>query len=352
MTSSHYVPLAENEDQCDGCHMLCLKSQADFATHGGDRLCATCRTVFWTAAVLFDQRVAEEDVIIPTLVFARNAAGSEAYRDLTKREGLVDGCTALSLAKTALGTTLLDEDQAYMGLELVKVVDGVPLVRAAPFSILAEDYCGTRLLERVRVQILSRRTKPTSIRDRYLRLLEERDARWGKNLYGYLSYDFSRSYLEITIDASEGFHPLNHRQRLGAPENPLEAPAFHFPPPTIVERFCEGVLLSLRGDEWTGDIYGLDVYGKPLGKTAEKIIPAFVAWHVGPAAIGKIPAQARAGVSRILNKHLLRPCDKPELTEDGWSSDDTVWRDVEALRLRFERLNGAGRERPLPPMVL
>ncbi len=348
MTSSEYVPLAENEDQCDGCGMICIKSQADFVSHDGDQLCPACRAVFWTAAVLFDRGVTEEEVIIPTLVFARSAAGSEGYRDLAKAEGLVNGCAACGLAEIASGLSFLGEDQAYMGLELVEVVDGVPLVRVSPFVLLGEKHSGTEILKQVRIQILSKLVKPAAIRARYLRFLEEQGARWGKNDYGCLSYNFSRSYLDVGI---EGWGE-SYTWGVEDSENPLHWPIYHFPSPSIVEGFCEGLLRSLSGGEWTGDVCGLDLYGKPAGKTAETTIPAFVAWHVGPAATGKIPAKGRAGVSRILNKHLLRPCSKPELPE-GWSTKGTMlWRDVEVLRLRFERLHRAGSMRPLPPMVL
>lgn len=119
-----------------------------------------------------------------------------------------------------------------------------------------------------------------------------------------------------------------------------------------MEGSCQALLRSLRDNEWVGDACGLDLYGKPLGKTAEKIVPAFVAWHVGVNIGGKIPPWDRTRVSRILNKHLLDPCGRPALPEGHWSPEDTVWRDVEALRLRFERLRGAGAMQPLPPMAL
>jgi hypothetical protein len=350
VTNGQYVALAEDEDQCDGCSMIFLKAQADLVAHRGDRLCPRCRVVFRTAVTLFEQSITEEDVIIPTLIFARDAGDSAAYKELAMMGDPDKKCTPLSLAEImhdAMGRVLLRKDQAYMGLYFVDVVEGVPLVRVAPFTVVGEEHPEMGLLEQVRVQILSRRVKPASIRTRYLQFLDERGSRWGKNSRACLSYEFCRNYLEITIKPPPGFFPP-WREASG---NPLDHPALHFPPPTIVEGFCEGLLRSLRGGEWGESVFELDSYGKPLGKTPEKIIPAFVAWHVGPAATGKIPAWARAEVSRILNKHLLRPCGKPELPEDRWGPDDTVWRDVEALRLRFQRLHGAGSVRPLPPMV-
>lgn len=352
MVNTQHVPLDNNEAQCDGCHLIFLKSQADLVSHGGDWLCERCRSVLWAACVLFERDIIDEDIIIPTLVFARNAARSTMYKDLAKMDGPVEGCTPYVLAQIAfdgLGLSLLSTEQAYMGLELVKVVDGVPLVQVHPYAVLAENHPGTQLPKRVCFQILSQRVKPASIRDRYEQFLKEQGAYWGENLSGCISYNFSRSYLEVRIEG------LGEAYTWGLEDsrNVLHWPIYHFPQPTLVEGFCEGLLRSLRNGEWKReDVYGLDLYGKPLNKTAEKIIPAFVAWHVGIGVEGRIYAPDRNRVSQVLNKHLLRPCGKPELPEDHWSPSDTVWRDVEALRLRFERLNGAGFTRPLPPMIL
>jgi hypothetical protein len=115
VTDRQFVPLDNDEDQCDGCLMICLRSQADFASHDGDRLCRECRAVFWTAQILLDRGVIEEEVIIPTLVFARNAAGSQKYMDLTNLESPVDGPSARLLAEIALdamGIVFLHDAQA------------------------------------------------------------------------------------------------------------------------------------------------------------------------------------------------------------------------------------------------
>ena len=280
MTDRQFVPLDNDEDQCDGCLMICLRSQADFASHDGDRLCRECRAVFWTAQILLDRGVIEEEVIIPTLVFARNAAGSQKYMDLTNLESPVDGPSARLLAEIALdamGIVFLHDAQAYMGLELVEVADGVPLVRVRPYTMFAENYPATNILERVHIQILSRYVKPASIRDDYERFLEERGAHWGENLTSGLSCDFSRSYLEVVAESDAGFRPPRPEDG----DNPLCLPVYHFPAPTVVEGLCWGVLRSLREGDLKGNVPGLDLYGKTLNKTAERIIPAFVAWHVG-----------------------------------------------------------------------
>ena len=129
-------------------------------------------------------------------------------------------------------------------------------------------------------------------------------------------------------------------ERLGA-----QHPYCHFPPPTVVESLCRGLLKPPGGRE--GFAHMLDLYGKPLGKSAEKAILAFVAHHLGGGPGGKIHPKLRTTVSKILNKHLLSPCSLPQLPEDHWSPGDTVWRDADSLDVRFWRLYEAGSTRPL-----
>jgi hypothetical protein len=141
------VPLADNEAQCDGCHKIWLKSQADLVSYDGDRLCERCRAVFWTAAVLLESAITDEDIVIPTLVFARDAAPSKMYKDLTKEDGPIEECTSYTLAQIAmdgLGSSLLGPHQAYMGMDLIEVVDGVPLIQVHPYAVFAEEHPGTR----------------------------------------------------------------------------------------------------------------------------------------------------------------------------------------------------------------
>jgi len=54
--------------------------------------------------------------------------------------------------------------------------------------------------------------------------------------------------------------------------DPLRHPAFHFPPPEIVEGVHEAMKRRFAKR--------LDFYGKAQKKTPGKLVPAFAAWHV------------------------------------------------------------------------
>jgi hypothetical protein len=54
--------------------------------------------------------------------------------------------------------------------------------------------------------------------------------------------------------------------------DPLRHPAFHFPPPEIVEGVHEAMKRRFAKR--------LDFYGKAQKKTPGKFVPAFAAWHV------------------------------------------------------------------------
>ena len=60
------------------------------------------------------------------------------YKDLAKMDGPVEGCTPRALAEIAFdgaGLSLVSAEQAYMGLELVEVIDGVSTAGASSRTI-------------------------------------------------------------------------------------------------------------------------------------------------------------------------------------------------------------------------
>lgn len=290
-----------SQDGCDGC----LKPSCNLINHAGDRLCPTCRAAFWAATVLFNGVATTEDEIIPTLVFAR-----------TERP-----------------------ESSFPCVEVIKTVDGVRIVKVRPLVIEPECYAGTDVLRLVRIRITSRGADLEDLREGYERVLLQHGARWGENNHGSITYEFVRGYLEVTVGTGDDLSPS---QVKGLGGDPLRHPALHFPPPKLVAGISGTVRGSAYGRNPKGFAYALDTYGKGVGKTADKLIPAFAAWHVGAVASERVPPEDRPRVSRILNNHLLGPCEKLQLPEDGWRSDDTVWRDVEDLWPRFVRLYAGG----------
>jgi hypothetical protein len=372
--SSSYVPFEDEE--CDGCRTPFLTELADFVSHDGDQLCQWCRAVFWTATILFEQGIEQEDVVIPTLAFAKFAAGEPEYGDLVKTGGAGGRVTPTDLARILLAAGRIsagEMERGYLGWDFVKDVEGVPLIRVLPFTVFAEEHRDTRILKQIRIQVLSKYAEPKNVRERYEQLLADWDVQCDDSASGCVSYNFWGGYLDIRIRPTDELiykevaldRELIERHkdyfiRKAYPESyPLEhsddylysSPSF--PSPRYIEASYEGLRGPMRRSKPagipTGIGHALDLYGKPNKKTAAKIIPAFVAWHLGRDMVS---TAARLRVARTLNKHLLGPCDKELLPEDSLRTDDTLWRDAKELGDRFEGLRRAAYEKPIDKPIV
>jgi hypothetical protein len=352
------------EKECDGCRLPFLKFQTDFVNHAGDELCKWCRAVFWTATVLLEEGVEEEGVVIPTLAFAKFATGVPEYDDLVETGDGGEEPTRADLARMSLRAGMIspgEMERGYLGWNFERVVEGVPLIRVLPFVVFAEEHAGTQVLKQIRIQVLSKHAEPESVGDHYEQVLGERGVRWDDSASGCVSHNFWGGYLDIRIRPTDELirkevaldRQLLERYkdfflRKAYPRSyPSERPDDHpytFPPPRYIETSYAGLRGQLRSSKPVGIAHALDLYGKPTKKTAEKIIPAFVAWHLGADVV---PAFARPEIARKLNKHLLVPCGKEPLPDDRWRNDDTVWRDARDLAGRFKRLHRAGCNKPL-----
>ena len=352
------------EQECDGCRLTYLEFQTDFLKHSGDQLCRWCRAVFWTATILFEQGIEEEDVLIPTLAFAKFAAGVPEYSDLVRTGGAGEKPTRADLARILLKAGMTSPggmERGYLGWKLVEVVEGVPLIRVLPYVVFAEEHAGTQLLKQIRIQVMSRFAEPKSVGEGYEQVLVEQGVRWDDSASGCVSHNFWGGYLDIRIRPTDDLiykevaldRELIERYkdfffRKAYPESyPSERPddyPYSYPSPRYIEASYAGLLGLLRSSKPVGVAHALDLYGKTNRKTADKIIPAFVAWHLGAAVV---PAKARPAIARALNKHLLAPCHKELLPDNRWSNDDTVRQDVRDLSDRFKRLRNSGYGKPL-----
>jgi len=283
--------------------------------------------VLWTAKVLLDKGITEEDTIIPTLVFAKVAGGSHAWEALSLTGhlgGETEGLELVGIMHEATGWRPPSLDDDYAGWELVEVSDSLPIVRVLPAVAKAEPHPGTQVLKQVRIQILSKNVKQERIARIYEQVLAEQGAQWKENSEGVFSYNY-RGYLGLTV--AVGIGSLNPLTVESLSVNPLQWPAFHFPPPVLVGRFYKSLLGSLRprkGQPKAGFEYALDNYGKTHDKGADRIVTAFVAWHVGEGPGARVPPKSRPRVARFLNKHLLEKCGLLQLPENSWSSSDAV----------------------------
>jgi hypothetical protein len=351
-------------EECDGCRLPFLDFQTDFVNHAGDRLCIWCRTVFWAATVLFEPEVGEEDVVIPTLAFAKYSAGIPEYNKLVAGEGGGGKPTPADLARVLLGAAMISPgelERGYLGWDFVREVQGVPLIRVLPFTVFAEEHRGKQLLKQIRIQVLSKYAEPKDVRGCYERLLAERGVKWDDSASGCVSHNVWGSYLDVRIRPTDELiykdvaldRELIERHKdyfirkaypESYPSERLDDYPYPYPSPRYIEASYKALRGLLRSTKPVGIAGALDLYGKPSNRTLDKLIPAFVAWHLGADVA---PATRRPEIARTLNKHLLGPCDKETLPEDSWRSDDTVWRDAKELSKRFERLRGAGFDKAL-----
>jgi hypothetical protein len=350
--------------ECDGCRLPYLDFQTDFVTHSGDRLCRWCRAVFLTAAVLFERGIEQEDVVIPTLAFAKFAAGVPEYGDLVGMGGVGERPTQADLAKILLKAGMISPggmERGYLGWDFVEAVEGVPLIRVLPYVVFAEEHAGTQVLKQIRIQVLSKFAEPQGVRGRYEQILTERGVRWDDSASGCVSHNSWGGYLDIRIRPTDELIYKGavidralieqHKDfflREAYPQSfPSERPDDHpypYPSPRYIEASYTGLLGLLRSKKPVGIAHVLDLYGKPIKKTADKVIPAIVAWHLGAHVA---PARTRPEIARTLNKHLLGPCEKKTLPEDRWRNDDTVWQDARELAGRLERLRVSAYNNPL-----
>jgi hypothetical protein len=344
------TPAAHGEAVCSGC----LKPSNKLTHSAGDQLCEKCRAVFSTAAVLLNEDITAEDTLIPTLVFAKIAGGSPEYAALVKEKEQASGLEIVRLMHAAddwppqrsqtpaeYAQTLTDyvRTHGYGGWELVRVVHGVPILRVRPLALIPEMHPGTQILKSVRIQVLSRRVKPGTVRDEYERILVEQGAHWHENNHGLISYQADDGYLEISAGTGDEVSPLMAES---LSDKLLSWPAYNFPPPTLIAGIYKNVLGSVDKRNPWGFAYALDLYGKHVAHTkmAKKIVHAFAAWQVGEGHPARVPPKSRTRVAGVLNRQLLNP--EEQLPEDTWFSSDKIWDDVEALSMRFVRLYAGG----------
>lgn len=112
---------------------------------------------------------------------------------------------------------------------------------------------------------------------------------------------------------------------------------YSFPPPSLVREMYRTLLGSRDPRALSGYAYALGDHGRPMSMTSDTIILGCVAWILGEQDGSQKPRDRRPKVARALNRHLLGPLDRPLLTEDGWLSSDTIWRDAAKVSERLMR---------------
>jgi hypothetical protein len=273
-----------------------------------DGLCPGCRSVFRAAKILLLHESVTEEELIPTLAFARIAGLAEVHDHSSYARG---------------------EEAVLSGnhpaLEITKFLDRVPVVEVKLVALSAERHLGTQFLKSVRIETLSKRVKSTDVAKSYQQLLKREGARCDENIHGDFSYDCLLGYLELTVREGTQLSP-SVVEDLG--EDLFRLATFQFPPPEMVEGVHEAMQKNFA--------HRLDLYGERARRpTADKLVPAFVAWHVGSGDDKEVPLASRQRAKTVLNRLLLKPCGLTQLGENASNSAETVWRDVERHRRRF-----------------
>jgi hypothetical protein len=311
------VPEVSEPEPCDAC---CLPAETLF-NHGGDRLCESCRALFWTAQVLFDSEVTDEAEIISTLAFAAHTGRLWNLTDEGRREEFMQ-----------------EFSRRYRRFELTKVVEGVPLLRLRSVAVTVVRHTDSELPRKIVIEVFSRFAKPDAVAELYERTLNEEGIHCDEHSGGTFSYDFEDAHLRISVGAKRELHPGRVGYYSGYPRGRI----YSFPPPNLVRGFYKTLLGSADKRNFAGIAYALGDHGRSWSKTAEKTIPACVAWYAGERYTDKSedtikPVERRPRIARILNRHLLSQCGKPELPEDHWRNDDTIWRDAREISQRLMR---------------
>jgi hypothetical protein len=298
-------------DLCDSCR----QPAGELVNLAGGRLCEGCRVVLWTASILFDNDITDENEVVTTMAFAAYAA-----------EGWIP-------AGNQSTEDLEELTRQYPYFELVKVVDDVPVLRLRPVVVNVVRYPGTEQPSKVLIEVLSEFVKPDTVAELYKQTLLEEQIHFHECGGGNVTWDSEKFLLSMSVGAKKEL-PSG---RVGIRSEYPRGRIYSFPPPEIVRGFYETLLGSTDKRTFAGYAPFLGDHERPTPKTGEKTILACVAWYVGEWDDTVKPADRRPRVARTLNRHLLNPLGKPELPEDCWSPADTIWRDAQEVSQRFRR---------------
>ena len=272
--------------------------------------------MFWAAMVLFDNEIADEAQIIPTIAFAARTGELGNLNDTERCREFVQGFA-----------------QKYRRFELTRIVDGVPVLHLRPVVIDVIRYVGSTVPRKIRIERFSRFAEADTVAELYKQTLVEENIHFDACTGGNITWDAEEAHLSILVGAKRELHPGRVDYCSGYPKGRI----YSFPPPNLIRESYLMLLGSTDKRTFAGYAHGLGDYERPKTKTAEKAIPACVAWYIGERDKTIRPTEQRPRVARILNRHLLRPLGQAELPEDHWRSDDTIWRDAREVSQRLIR---------------
>ena len=302
--------------------------------------------LFRVARLLFRAGIAEEGVMIPTLVFAANVterAPLRAISDVTEVPHMRDIGDGLAILddpdRAGIWRDLYTQvSESFDNLvTLVGTMEGAPILRLTPFRMILLTDAQGDVLEEVNIDVFSRSVQAEDLAEKYEKYLKVRNAEVDPNR-GTISYKIHKGFIRmlirpetLSVDRADGrILPL----RSGPPR---------FPDPLVVA----GMYSVLKGSRSEGKFKGHSsvLAGRERGpdSPADTLIPACVAWYL--AGRGELIGQTeeKHRVVRMLNHELLGPCGKEPLPEssttlwrNGRNASDVIRRLELALRMRDE----------------
>jgi hypothetical protein len=284
--------------------------------------------VFWTAEALWDNEISGQDEIIATLVYAAwKGRPWDLKKDTERQRNLIR-----------------EFPRQHQEFDLLRIVDGVPILRLKTMTVSVLRYEKTDIPKRVQISVLSRFASPETLAERYEKVLRNEGISWNASNSGAMEWDVTNNRLNMTLAPTKTYDAdtvslLDHTARELWPS---------FPPPELVQEFYGALLGSAdkrtyRGfDSYSGEPY-LGEHGRPptQAKEPKNLIPASVAWLIGERKQkpNERVKERRIRIAGVLNRHLLGPLEMPKLPEDGWSPQDPVWRDARSLEDSLGRVS-------------
>src|SRR3712207_1434915 len=294
------LPAPAEAKPCDAC----TRPSSSLHKYAGDAICEACEALFTAANALFDNGAADETEIVGTLAFTRYAPDSTS-----------------------------EAARKYGRFEVIRMADGVPVLRLRKVAANVLHYKGSRIVRAVNVEVFSRHADPGEVSALYERTLADHGIHHDPCGGGSIHWSTKDAYLTITVKPEQEVHPTRVSYLKGYPRGR----AYSLAPPSLVREVYRALLGSADPRTLAGYAYALGDHGRRKTMTAEKTILGCVAWLLGEGDSSQKPKVRRPRISRALNRHLLRPLGKTALPEDGWSPDDTIWRDAAKVSQRLMR---------------
>jgi hypothetical protein len=171
------------------------------------------KELFWAAEALRPAGVTSENEIIPTLALAARSF------DLTNlgamRERFAQAEEGSAEWRDLEGTFR----RAFDALEVVRVVEGVPIIFWRPFKLVGYPYKKTGVLEKVVIEVYLRSAKGHEIAERYDRLMSGHGVPY-EGGEGNLGWQASTGCLRIVVQprAPGALSPLLEGRNIVNPE--------------------------------------------------------------------------------------------------------------------------------------